>query len=482
MSEETVPSSLSSRPTRADGGPLRPGGEPFPDEFRLERRLGGGAFGEVWLARDLSPLARLVALKFLRPSASHERDEQALAVLRNEARVLASLRHPNVVQVHAWKHAPGVGPCLVLQYVPGGSLDQHVLRHGPLGWSAAARFVADVADGLLLVHDKGVIHRDVKPANFLLDAEADEALLTDFGIAARLVERGGAAGTPSFMAPEAFRGETSAAQDIYGLAASLFWLITASAPFDGEDAAAIYDAARRGLPAIDPRFAGVPEPLEELIRAGLDAAPERRPSMQDFVRQLRAALNVLLADRLASPVDPPAPAVDLRLVVSRQVGRDTYLPIAASVRRPEALPRDRRRVPAPPARVEVRTGERVRIEVFADEPGHVSVFNVGPTGNLNLLYSADHGSDASTACPAAEILHVIDVVLTLPAGRERLFALWTRRPLPLRPEELLSLAERGDVPGGGAYRATRDMARVQQSMDALPAADRQAVVLELEHS
>jgi serine/threonine protein kinase len=429
----------------------------------------------VWLARDLSPLSRLVALKFLRPSASAQREEQALAVLRNEARVLASLRHPNVVQVHAWKHAPGAGPCLVLQYVPGGSLDQHVIRHGPLGWSAAARYVADVADGLLLVHGKGVIHRDVKPANFLLDAEADEALLTDFGIAARLVEPGAAAGTPRYLAPEAFRGETSAAQDVYGLAASLFWLVTGAAPFDGEDASAIYEAAVRGLPAIDARFAGVPEPLEGLIRAGLDADAGRRPSLPAFVRRLRGELNMLLADSMGATLAPG----ELRLIVSRR-GADGVVPVASSMRQPSAV-RDLKRVPRPPQFVKLRTGDRVSVEVRADQPGYVTVFNVGPTGNLNLLYP--HGpAEADSPVAAGQGLVVLDAELVPPAGRERLFAVWTRRPLGVRMEELLSLVERGDVPASGAYRATRDMARVQQSVDALPAADRQAVVLELEHS
>src|SRR5262245_47896622 len=198
MTEETkLPSAEEdTRRTNASWG----GPDPFPGEFRLERFLGRGAFGEVWLARDLSPLARPVALKFLRPSGSPDRHEQSLAVLRNEARLLASLRHPNIVPVFAWKNAPDVGPCLVLAYVPGGSLEQLVQHQGALPWQLAARYVADIADGLLLVHARGVIHRDLKPANMLLDPETDEALLTDFGIAARLAECGTAAGTPRFMA------------------------------------------------------------------------------------------------------------------------------------------------------------------------------------------------------------------------------------------------------------------------------------------
>src|SRR5207249_1225770 len=145
-----------------------------------------------------------------------------------------------------------------------------------------------------------------------------------------------------------------------------------------------------------------------------------------------------------------------------------------------SLIRDLKRVPARPARVSLRTGDRVRLEVVADQPGHVTVFNVGPTGNLNLLSPPEPGLSAPLL-PANQVLHILDVELTPPAGQERVFAVWTRQPLPLRLEELLSLVESGDVPAAGAYRATRDMARVEQSLSQVPPPDRHAVVLELDH-
>jgi serine/threonine protein kinase len=481
MPQETTPFVSAEQETLPPTDPLTPPGGapgPFPGEFALERCLGRGAFGEVWLARDLSPLGRLVALKFLRLAGSSQRREQALAVLHNEARVLASLRHPNIVQVHAWKHATAsTGPCLVLQYVPGGSLADRVTAQGPLPWQVAGRYVADCADGLLLVHTRGLIHRDVKPANMLLDVDSDEALLTDFGIAARLADTGFVAGTPLFMAPEAHDGAVSASLDVYGLAASLFWLVAGQPPFDGADPLDLARNVRRGLPDREPRLAGVPASLEELIRAGLAARPEDRPGLAEFVRRLRGALNLLLADCLPQP---GTSGVDLRLIVSRQVDRHTCVPVASTMHPAEQALRDFRRVPRPPRRVGLRTGDRVRLEVEADQPGYVTVFNVGPSGNLNLLYPPEPGA-APPLLPARRTLHITDVELTPPAGQERLFALWTRAPLPLRLEELRSLVEQGTVPAGGAYRATRDMVRVQQSLSGLPPEDRQAVVLELDH-
>src|SRR5262249_19878529 len=251
-------------------------------------------------------LGRPVALKTLRfagkPGATGELTppaRQALAVLRNDARLLAAVRHPNVVQVFAWRQA-GDEHYLVLQYVPGGSLADRVDREGPLPWPLAARYVADVAEGLLEVHQRGIIHRDVKPANLLWDCDRDEALLTDFGVSARLSDSPGVAGTPRYMAPEAFDGRASPAVDVYGLAASLFWLTTGSPPFPARDLPELRRLSEQGLPCDDPRCAGMPEALEQAVRAALAARPERRPSLPEFVKGLRGALNQLLADTLPS--------------------------------------------------------------------------------------------------------------------------------------------------------------------------------------
>jgi hypothetical protein len=184
-----------------------------------------------------------------------------------------------------------------------------------------------------------------------------------------------------------------------------------------------------------------------------------------FVRGLRASLNLLLADGLATADRAP---VNLRLLVTKQAAGRTAEPVPTSPRPPEPMTRDLKRVPAPPPLVSLDTGDRVRLEVVADQPGYLTVFNVGPTGNLHLLYPAD--PDAPATCqPADEVLRIYEVELTPPSGQERVVAVWTRRPLPVG----------GLV--GEPYRATRDMARVARALDAVAPADRHAVVLELDH-
>jgi serine/threonine protein kinase len=477
--------------------------------YRVYRHVGAGAFGEVWLAQDLN-LARVVAVKTLRVGAAAKEHARALGALRQDADLLTRVEHPNVVRVYTWLTVHHQD-YLLMQYVPGGSLAALLSREGPLDWQRAGRYVADVGEGLLEVHARGIIHRDVKPANILWDPHRDEALLTDFGIASRLADPAAVAGSFPYMAPEAFDGVVAPSLDVYSLAATFFHLVTGSPPFLGPRLSHLKEQIGRGLLDPEPRCAGLPEPLERIIRDGLAADPRRRPGLKDFVSRLRGGLNRLLADtflmsdRPAEPISPTGvssgggsapPAeptterkpprqapVDLRLIVSRQVGSQTFVPVAATAPpRPAPATRDMRRVPPAPGQARVRTGERVRVEVVADRDGYLTVFNVGPTGGLNLLYPEDPTQLATPRPIAANRPEqVVDVELTPPAGRERLVAVWTRRPLPLRLEQLPSLAEGGDPRASRPYRATRDMRRVQQSLEGLDRDDRHAVVLELDH-
>jgi serine/threonine protein kinase len=475
--------------------------------YRVYQFLGSGAFGEVWLAQDLN-LPRVVAVKTLKVRAGRSDQARALDALRLDASLMTQVEHPNVVRVYAWQTVHD-RHYLVMQFISGGSLSGLLETEGQLDWQRAARYIADVGEGLLEVHARGIVHRDVKPSNILWDLKRDEALLTDFGVASRLTDSSNVAGSIPYMAPEALDGQVTPSLDVYALAATFFQLVTGSPPFPGVKLANLKEQVRRGLPDPDARCKSLPEPLEQIIRDGLKPDPARRPSLKEFVSRLRGTLNQLLASSLVMSPRPtsstastelspgsgskppsgpttlpehlqPAP-VDLRLVVSRQVGSNLFVPIAATHPRPSSsrLTRDMTRVPPAPDQVRLRTGERVRIDVTSDKEGYLTVFNVGPLGTLNLLYPE---GDLDRVSPPGLIkpnqpLHILDVELTPPIGRERLFAVWSRQPL--RIEQLAKLVDEESV--SRPYRATRDMKRVQQSMRQLDRSDWKGAILELEH-
>ena len=448
---------LAGDPASADDLPP----DPFPGEYAVVRKLGAGGFGTVWLADDLN-LGQPVALKTLRVA-----DPVRLAALRHEARLLAGLDHPHLIRVFAWRTA-GDEHYLVMRYVAGGSLADRLEAEGPLAWQAAARYAADVGDALTGMHAAGLVHRDVKPANVLWDAGRDEAVLTDLGLSARLGAPDPAAGTPPYMPPEAFAGRIDPAGDVYALAATLFALATGRPPFPTASFLDLPAAVARGLPDPDPRLAAVPAAVDRLIRDGLAADPDARPRLAEFVGRLRASLNHLLADTLAS-----AAGGGLRLGVQRWAGTG-FAPVAAVRPSRPAVTRDLKAVPAVPAAVGLRTGDRVRVTVTSDRPGWVTVFNVGPTGNLNLLRPA---SPVAAGVPE----DVLEAELTPPAGPERVFAVWTSQPRAFDAAALRGLAAADARGPSRAYRATRDLQAIQTTVSAVPAAERAVAVLELDH-
>ena len=463
--------------------------QPFPDDFLITALLGEGSQGKVWLAEDLH-LPRKVALKTLRRPPTDEDGQRALAALRRDAHFLIEVQHPNIVRVYGWREAGG-RPYLVLEHVPGDSLAALVTEK-PLPWDRAARYVADVAAGLLVVHGRGVVHRDIKPGNILLNEKLDEAKLTDFGVAAWQAEASTITGSPGYMAPEAFAGAASAASDVYSLAATLFRLVAGEVPFPwagkGSEQA---ERIEQGLSADDPRFEGLPDAIEQVVRAGLAAKPEQRPALRAFLDQLRGALNQSITDDMATPPEavasPSAPSapvpVALRLSVSREASVGLWNRVAATRPTTRGLRRDAKRVPGEPDRARVRTGERVRIEVTAAREGHVVVFNVGPTGNLTVL----HPEGPLGANPAKDVwpdrpLFVPDIVFSPPSGRERLVAVWSTNPLPLTEKDLRSLADEPDASPSRAYRASRDLKRVRDAVRQAAPGECRVAVLELEHT
>lgn len=255
--------------------------------YRQVRVLGRGAMGEVWLAEDLE-LDRLVAIKTLRVESLGS-DPAAVDRMVREARVAARLRHRHAVVVFDLVREDGQ-PHVVMEYVDGEALAERLQRDGTLELAEAARLIAQVADALAEAHRIGILHRDVKPANILIDS-AGEARLADFGIARGsgdtvLTATGEFMGTVAYMAPEVAReGLHSEASDVWSLGATLYAAIEGHAPYEGDGASGAVQILTRL--ATEP----VPAPVEAghltpLLISMLAAEPQSRPLIIDVVQGL----------------------------------------------------------------------------------------------------------------------------------------------------------------------------------------------------
>ncbi len=210
--------------------------------FSLERELGRGGMGIVYLARDVA-LDRPVAIKLLPPGLAA--DPEYRARFLREARTAAGLSHPNIVPIHVVEEKDDL-VYFVMSYVDGESLGDRVRRAGPLRPADVARLVQEVAWALGYAHGRGVIHRDVKPDNILVDKGSGRALVTDFGIArvtttATVSRQGDVLGTLAYMSPEQASAEAviDGRADLYSLGVTAFFALTGRLPFDSQNPAAL---------------------------------------------------------------------------------------------------------------------------------------------------------------------------------------------------------------------------------------------------
>ena len=288
-------------------------GDLIADRYRLQTKLGSGAMGVVWEARD-ERLQRQVALKQLRPQPALDPDERELANRRamREARISARLHHPYAVTVFDVVEHEGQ-PCLILQYVPSMPLSTVLREGGPLQEDEAAQVGAQVASALAAAHQAGIVHRDVKPGNILI-ADDGTALVSDFGISrahgdASLTMTGMVHGTPAFLAPEVARGaDASPASDVFSLGATLYAALEGHPPF-GTDPSAIAILHRAAGGVIDPpqRSGALAPVLLEMLAAD----PAARPAMTSVAERLEQLQKPREADHPTVVGPPPglAPTV-----------------------------------------------------------------------------------------------------------------------------------------------------------------------------
>lgn len=288
------------------GAPVRPGTgagdllrdrlqEVLGDDFLIEKLLGRGGMGSVYLAREAS-LDRLVAIKVLPPDRAQSADLRER--FRREARTAAQLSHPNIVPLLTFGEQDGL-MFFVMGYVEGEPLSQRVQREGRLQAVETIRILSELAEALGYAHGRGVVHRDVKPENILLEAPRGLVRLTDFGVAkgltstSSLTTEGAVIGTPHYMSPEqaSGRADVDTRSDIYSMGALAFTLLTGRPPFTGRTAS---DILRQHLSQDPPRLRDLnpdlPGALDDVVRRCLAKEPSARwASAGDFAKALQSS-------------------------------------------------------------------------------------------------------------------------------------------------------------------------------------------------
>ena len=290
-------------------------------DYTIVRELGRGGMGVVFLARD-DRLDRPVALKVLPPALAS--DPTVRERFLREARTAAQLSHPNIVPVYSADEAAGWA-YFAMAFVDGESLGERVKALGPLPADAAVRLLRDAAWALAYAHARGVVHRDVKPDNLLLERGTDRLVVTDFGIAqapeaSRLTQTGHVMGSVHFMSPEQGAGDAlDGRSDLYSLGTVGFLLLSGRLPFDHQQSAAILvQRATRDAPSLRSVAPTVAAPIAKVIDRCLERDPSARPPTGEALAELlvRALQDVATSDA-ASPSQPVLTESEANLVWRR---------------------------------------------------------------------------------------------------------------------------------------------------------------------
>lgn len=281
-------------------------------KYELHKILGRGGFGMVYRATDLS-LDRVVAIKILHPQLTV--DPELITRFQQEAKIIASLEHPNIVGIYETDEIEG-RYFIAMRYYPGGSLAD-LLQQGALPWEKAMEILAQICNGVQKLHERGWVHRDLKPSNILFDAEG-RAVVSDFGLARALTSTrssssaGIGAGTPFYRAPELWRGKPPAtpATDIYSLGCILGEMLTGKAIFSGDTPDEVLTKHLIDGPdfGVEWPLSGKAGRLKEVVEKAIcRSAPERYQNAVEMVDAAQAALGT--SDEMSMDGTPSAQAV-----------------------------------------------------------------------------------------------------------------------------------------------------------------------------
>jgi serine/threonine protein kinase len=298
----------------SDGSTLKPslpGGLLLAHRYQLERRLGRGAMGQVYLASDTRFKARRVAVKTVRPdllSSEHMQEGEALARFAREAQAAASIQHPNTVSVTDFGETDEGVFFLVMEYVEGETLHRLLRREGTLPVKRAVRLLRQIADGVQAAHETGILHRDLKPANIFVmhkGVGSDGFIkVGDFGLA-KIVNTAvtdtssvngpasrGIVGTPEFMSPEQMQPEMQldARSDLYALATIAYLMLGGKTPFTGDLMQLVTQKIMQQPRPISTLRTDIPAVVDRVIMHALATDPSKRhASVADWIEDLENA-------------------------------------------------------------------------------------------------------------------------------------------------------------------------------------------------
>ncbi|HEX8890167.1 MAG TPA: protein kinase [Pyrinomonadaceae bacterium] len=323
-----------------------PGAPLMAGRYLLEKRLGRGAMGQVYLARDQNLITRKVAVKTVRPDILSDEDMQegeAIARFEREARTAASIRHPNVVDVTDFGKSPEGVFYLVMEYVQGETLHHLLRREGTLSIHRTLNLLRQVAAGVEAAHDEGILHRDLKPANiFIMQPKKKTSAMFsdgivkvgDFGLA-KIVSQAvadtsgvsgsgpasrGIIGTPEYMAPEQMQMETKldARADVYALGVIAYHMLGGRPPFSGDLTQLVMQKIMNDPPPLSGLRSDIPKDVEQAVMHALEKSAEKRPAtVAEWLEEIEKAAG--------DKDEDDDRAGDSRVVVMAPVGAEVYV-------------------------------------------------------------------------------------------------------------------------------------------------------------